>query len=149
MQARVNRSEIVSPMFISSRLMAAVKVDGSDGGVLHVEWSGKSDSAGRAKVHYIVEATDGTVLADSDDLAVHRGYADAMESLCAFLGASAESYSYALHTARTRGISLEAALADSENGTLFPPACVEWAYRNDDELSMIAEELREQLEGAQ
>lgn len=132
----IDRRSVHPPMFISARLMAAAKL--ADGSVLHLEWSGKTDSAGRAGVHYVIEDGEGIVLADSADLHVRGGYADALETLCSFLGAAAESY---------RGVGLDRArLAESENGELFPPECTEWAYQNEDEISMLAGELREGIE---
>ena len=61
-----------------------------------------------------------------------------MASLCSFLGAAAEAYSYAMRTGR-----------ESDNADLFSQAVTEWASQNSDELGMIACELEESKGGAQ
>lgn len=53
-------------------------------------------------------------------------------SLLSFLGAAAESYAFRMRTGRT-----------GENEDLFPPAVVEWAYANSDEIAMLCCEIEE------
>jgi len=54
---------------------------------------------------------------------------DGMESLLSFLGAAAEAYGYHLRMG-----------GGSDNGDLFPPEVMEWAYQHDNEISMAADE---------
>jgi hypothetical protein len=60
------------------------------------------------------------------------GIQEGLESLLSFLGAAAESYQYRMRTGRT-----------GENEDLFPPAVVEWAAENADEIGMLQCDLEE------
>lgn len=122
---------LAPPLFISSRLMAAVRV-GDAGGTIHIE-PHQRNQEDRAVWHYVIEDSDGTVLDDGTDLRSGAG-ADfdarkMMGTLLGFLGAAAESYRYMM-SGQT-----------SENDDLFPPDVTEWAYQHDDELAGLALEL--------
>lgn len=116
--------KLQEPLYISSRLMAAVDVlsiDESKVGTLHVENLGHA-------WRYVVTDADGAELVDGADL---RMLSDAepaatLATLISFLTAAAESHDYEMRTGR-----------EGENASLFPPACVEWAYQNSDELIML------------
>ena len=125
---------VPAPMFISSRLMAALRIDeGSEtGGTIHISHDGTSRE-GRQRYSYVIEDAAGTVLDEGSDLSSGVGdeadYGKAMATLLSFLTAAAESYEYEL-----RG-------GDSDNSDLFAPAAMEWAYMNSDELSEAEMEL--------
>jgi hypothetical protein len=112
---------IPAPLIISSRLMAAYKIEGV--GTLHLEVHGRNHE-NRLSYHYVVEDAEGTVLDEGTDLSSGVGsdpdYLAMMETLLSFLGAAAE-----------RGESAEG----------YPPALVEWAEQNSDELQMAAMEI--------
>ena len=55
---------------------------------------------------------------------------DGLASLLSFLTAAAEAYGYTMRTGR-----------ESDNGDLFPPKIMEWAYLNDSEISLAAYEM--------
>jgi len=59
--------------------------------------------------------------------------ADMLRSLASFLGAAAEGYRY----------EMSAGAGASENASLFPAHVTEWAYQNDDEISMLSIDPRE------
>ena len=122
---------LAPPLFISSRLMAAVRV-GDAGGTVHIEPRGR-DHVDRAVWRYVIEDNDGTILDDGTDL--RSGVGDdfdarkTMATLLGLLGAAAESYRYTMYG------------QTSENVDLFPPDVTEWAYQYDDELAALALEL--------
>ena len=118
---------IVSPpLFISSRLMAALTIEGDTGGIINLEHTGRS-AEGRQTYRWLIETHDHVELGRGDDLSSGVGdepdYTSMMETLLGFLGAGAESYGHTM-----RG-------GTSDNSDLFPAAVMEWAYMNDDELS--------------
>ena len=117
-----------APMFIGSRLMAAVKV--ADGGTIHIE---PSRTEGLHTVwHYVIETAEHGTHEDSDlrspieDSDIHK----AMSSLLSFLGAAAEAYRHEMRTSR-----------ETENSDMFPDAINEWAYLYDTELFELQEAL--------
>lgn len=121
---------VPAPLFISSRLMAALKID--DVGTLHLSAEG-SDSEGRQQYRYVIEDSEGNELAEGNDLRSGCGdpvdYLDVMETLIGFLTACAESH------------------PDGENADLFPEAVAIWADQHSDELAMAGYELSERDEG--
>jgi hypothetical protein len=129
---------LTAPLFVGSRLMAAVKV-GEEGDVLHVEPL-RRDSEGRVVWRYIVEDGDRRVLDEGADL--RSGAGDpvdprkAMATLVGFLGAAADQYRVA---SRSEG---------GEDARVFPPNVAEWAYMHEDELASLALELGEPEIGA-
>ena len=60
---------------------------------------------------------------------------EAAETLFSFLYAAAEAYRYGMSG------------GTSENDDLFPEHVMEWAYMNDDAISMVSLELSETMEG--
>ena len=123
---------VPQPMFISARLMAALKIGDDD--VLHIEAIGRSGE-GRVQYRYIIEH-DGTVLHEADDISSGVGaepdYREAMSTLLSFLTAAAEAYRYGMGGDR-----------QSENRDLFPEPVMEWAYQMDSELQCAEMDLEE------
>jgi hypothetical protein len=121
------------PLFISPRLMAAVRVDDS-GATLHIEPTDR-DNDGRMVWRYVIEDSGGYVL---DDAEIRSGVGDpinarkAMATLINFLGAAADSYRHTM----TGG--------HSDNADMFPPQVMEWAYEHDDELAALALDLSDE-----
>lgn len=117
---------VPQPLFISSRLMAALKVD--DAGTLHVAEL-RRDHEGRIVYRYIIEDAEGRVLEEGSDLRSGAGadvdYRFAVTALLSFLGACAESW------------------PDGENVDLFTAQAGEWAHQHSDELAMAQIELEE------
>jgi hypothetical protein len=108
-------------MFISPRLMAALKIEG----VGQVEVG--ADGSWR------VEDVSGATLEEGADLHCPSA-TDWREPMCAllsFLGAAGEAYSYAM---RNPG-------SDPENLRLFSEQLAEWAYHNGEELFRAEFEL--------
>jgi hypothetical protein len=66
-----------------------------------------------------------------------------MNSLLSFLGACGESYHYVSRESHKNKKAFKEALAQSENGSLFPQWIAEWASQNSDELGMLQCELDE------
>lgn len=85
---------VQSPMFISSRLMAAIRI--GETATIHIEAANRT-SDDRVRYHYIIEDKGKTIDEGTD---LHSGcsadvdYRDAMETLLAFLDHAAESYRY-------------------------------------------------------
>ena len=120
-----------SPLYISSRLMAALDVPGA--GTIHVTWD-RLDAENRVVYRYVVEAADGSVIAEGDDMRSGVGapvdYRDAVGTLLAFLAFAADQY-------RTH-------MGDDDgpaDGWVFPPDVCEWAYMNEAELLMAEADL--------
>jgi hypothetical protein len=118
-------------MFISSRLMAAVRV-ADTGAVLHIAPVGR-DTDCHVIWRCVVEDSTGHVLDDTTGL---RSPVDedpdptvAMRNLLGFLGAAADAYRHTLNGQHT------------DNTDLFPPDVCEWAYEHDDEIAALALEL--------
>lgn len=125
---------VPAPLFISSRLMAAIKIDGgSTGGTVHLHHDGQTPE-GRQSYSWVVDDLDGTELGTGADVRSGVGdepdYAEMMATLLNFLSAAAESYRHTMGG------------GTSDNDTLFSPAVMEWAYMNSDELAMAVMDLR-------
>lgn len=121
---------ISSPFEITSRLMAGFRVGG---GVVSIEYDTR-ESSGRTRYRVFIDLPDGTEH-EINDLRSGCGggsIAEGLSSLCSFLSAAAESYSYRMRTGRP-----------GENEDLFPAAIVEWAYQHADEISLFGIELDE------
>ncbi len=99
---------------------------------------GPSDRAGRTIYRATIDLADGTEheITDLRSGCQGGGVQEGLESLLSFLSAAAESYAYRQHTG-------EATPDPDSNETLFPPAIVEWAAENADEISMLQCELEE------
>lgn len=115
---------IPHPLHISSRLMAAYKVHGL--GVFHIE---PVSHNGAWLYHVIIEDVDGKELYDDSELESGVGndvmLIDTLDNLLGFLGAAGDAYEYDMSNGP----------GSSENGKLFPPAVMEWAYQNRDEIA--------------
>lgn len=116
------------PLYISSRLMAAVDVEGAHGrvGTLHVG-THLRDAEGRIRYRYVVENASGVVLDEGSDLRSGVGaqvdYSDIMATLVGFLGACAEAGD------------------DGENADLFDADLRAWCQENSYELDVLGAEL--------
>lgn len=130
---------VPQPMFISARLMAAYRLP--DGSTLHVG-AMRRDDEGRVVYAWAVDDETGRELGAGTDLRSGCGapvdYAGIMGTLCAFLGAAAESYGYAM---RHPGSA-------PENLDLFTADVTAWAYQHDDELAMVEYDLAGEDEDA-
>lgn len=121
---------IREPCCITSRLLPGVMVDGVE---VSIEYSKEPGESRRVRYRYYID--DGPREYQADDLQSGAGGGNlqaGLENLLAFLGAAGEAYNYKMRTGE-----------ESDNGDLFPDWVSEWAYQNDDELSMIGIELRE------
>lgn len=124
---------VQEPLFISSRLMAAIKLD--DGSTLHIGHDGYS--FGRVRYEWIIDNSDGKEIARSEGNGGHIysgvgsdvDYKEAMGSLLSFLTAAVESYQYAGW--------------EGENANLFSRPVVEWACENSSELEYAHFEFTE------
>jgi hypothetical protein len=124
----------------------------SDGSIVSVWWLGAEyqpeDRAERQRYGYSIigpEVNPGTIERQcgrrhswqyvGDDIRsgcnAEPNVTDAAETLFSFLGAAAEAYRYSM------------AGGASENDDLFPGHVMEWAYMNDDVISMVGYELSE------
>lgn len=117
---------VESPLYISSRLMAALDLPGA--GTIHVHAETR-DAEGRVVYRYVVEGEDGSVVAQGDDLRSGVGvpvdYRDAVGTLLAFLSHAAEQYDH--WDVDGRG--------DPPDGWAFGSREVcEWAYMHDSEI---------------
>jgi hypothetical protein len=121
------------PMFISSRLMAAVRV-GDSGATIHIEPTDRDDD-GRMVWRYVIEDSGGYVLDDATG--IRSGAGDPLDSrktmatLLSFLGAAADSYRHTMTGGR------------SDNANMFPPEVMEWAYEHGEELTELAFDLED------
>jgi hypothetical protein len=116
------------PVFISSRLAAAVDVAGA---TVSVEPTGRANRDGKPEWRWYVDTPDGGDHSGAE-LWGWGGSADMLETLLAFMGACGESVNYARRTGR-----------DGDNAGLFPPAVAEWCAAHGDELSAVGFELAE------
>lgn len=123
------------PLFLSSRLMAAITIEGDTGGIINLECTGL-DHDGRQGYNWLVETHDHIVIEEGSDLRSGVGdepdYTSMMATLLNFLGNGAEIYRHQM--------SDPGYLQDGDPDP-FTPALMEWAYMNDDALSIIRELL--------
>ena len=117
---------VESPLYISSRLMAALDLPGA--GTIHVH-AEMRDSEDRVVYRYVVESAGGAVVAEGDELrsgvGVPLDYRDAVVTLLAFLTHASEQY--------------RAHMGDDDapaDGWVFPRDACEWAYMHDAEIGM-------------
>jgi hypothetical protein len=126
---------VVPPLFISSRLMAAYRIEGA--GTLHLHNIGR-DEEGRAQYHYLVEDTEGNVVDGGTDFFSGVGapvdYRAQMESYLSFLLNDAEHYKYTHEMGTT-------SFCDEHAGECPRLKAGEWAYMNDSELQMAQLEI--------
>lgn len=126
--------EIQLPLIITGRLMAGAQIGG---GFISLDL-GPRNSEGRTVYRAYIDLPDGTEheVTDLRSGCGGGGVQEGIESLLSFLGAAAESRRYRDHTGRVDVDS------DSNEG-LFPPAVVDWATDNADDISMLQCELEE------
>ena len=122
--------QIKSPLIITPRLMPGARIGN---GFISLDIGG-SASDGRTVYRAFIDVPGQPEYEVTDLRSGCQGGSvqQGLESLLAFLGAAAESYSYRQRTIRT-----------GENEDLFPPAVVAWAAENADEISMLQCELEE------
>ena len=121
------------PCCITARLMAGIQVGD---GTISIEYGKSVDRHGRHNYHYCIDFPDGEnhpylELHEGEDLSGFGGLQEGLRSLLSFLSAAADAYWY------------EMSGRESDNGDLFPPAVMEWAYRNSDAIEMAEMELEE------
>lgn len=125
----MSATEVRAPLFISSRLMAALRLE--DGSQIHLSASHR-DSDGRVVYEWIIDDPDGRTVATGTDLRsgcyAEVNYTDTMGSLLSFLGACAESLAYG---------------PEGENADLFPVSAHAWITDHAEELDYLAYELGE------
>jgi hypothetical protein len=122
--------EIRSPLIITARLMPGARIGD---GFVSIEYSPRQPSNGRTRYRYFIDVGKRTHKASDLQSGVGGGtLQEGFRSLMSFLSAAGESYGYEMRTGRK-----------SENTELFPKWLNEWAYENEDELSMLAVELEE------
>jgi hypothetical protein len=119
-----------SPIEITSRLMAGVRVGGA---TLSIDYL-RQDRDGRDVYDVWIDLPDGREerITDLKSGCQGGGLQEGLGSLLSFLGAAAESYRYRMSTGRA-----------GENEELFSPAIVEWAYGCSEEIDGLALEIEE------
>lgn len=124
--------------FISSRLMAAVKISDA---VVSIEILDTITHDGRDVYNVWIDLPSGEEFNITDIQSGCQGgtLQKGMASLLSFLGAAAEAYAH-----RIRIGDME--LYQDSNESLFVPAVVEWAAQNSDEIACLACELEENKE---
>ncbi len=111
------------PMFISPRLMAALKIEGV--GQLEVGSGGS----------WCIQDVNGEVLEEGTDLhsPLATDWGEPMRALLSFLGAAGEAY----------GCAARNSSAEPENLALFNERVTEWAYQHSEELVLAEYGLTE------
>lgn len=119
---------IEAPLIITARLMAGVRIGDA---FISIGEAGET-SEGRTKYEVWIDLPDGSEYGVTDLRSGCQGgdIYEGMESLLSFLGAAADSYGYRQRTGRK-----------GENEDLFPPAVVEWAHENQDDIYLLQCEL--------
>lgn len=120
------------PFCITSRLLAGVRIGQTE---ISIE-IGKETNDGRIRYRYHLDGPG--IEHTGDDLKSGVGggsLVQGMASLLSFLGAAAESYRYCRMDWDKIG--------EDDNASLFPREVTEWAYQNDDEISMLQLEIEE------
>ena len=123
-----------APLIITPRLMAGVQI-GTPPAWVSIG-NGPRNAEGRTVYGVFIDLPDGTEHEVTDLCSGCGGGSiqDGLASLLSFLGAAAEAYHY-----RGRQGSGEYDSAE----TLFPPAVVQWAAENADEISILAYDIEE------
>lgn len=126
---------MVTPSVLFSEESAVAAIDGGEGGFLHIRTDGVTfeDGVDVQVFVYSIYDSNGDLIQRGDDIHGPRFNREStamtgMRALLSFLIACAESKS-----------------EDSENFSLFPTSTREWAEMNSDELSMIHEEVCEEI----
>lgn len=113
---------ITSPMCITSRLMAGVRIGDVE---ISITPSSRRDHYGKTVWHWYVDGDD--LEASGDDLAGWGDHREMMGGLLSFLSACGEGLSYQERTG-----------CESENADLFPRDVAEWARDHANELEMLS-----------
>lgn len=119
-----------SPVIITPRLLWGVPLHTVPGPSWISVDVGKPGQYGRCGAAYYIDTPEWEY--SNDDISGLGGPVDFLENLLCFLSAAAEAYRYTMGG------------RDSDNSDLFPPHIMEWAYLNDDELSMAQLDLTQE-----
>lgn len=130
--ATLNSETLYPPVFISSRLAAAVTVAGA---TISVEPAGGCNRDGKPEWRWYLDLPDGAEHSGAE-LWGWGGSAEMLETLLAFMGACGESVNYRARTGR-----------GGDNAELFPPAVAEWCADNSDKLFFVQFEIEESRNG--
>ena len=128
--ATLNSETLYPPVFISSRLTAAVTVAGA---TVSVEPTGDCDRHGKPEWRWYLDLPDGAEHSGAE-LWGWGGSAGMLETLLAFMGACGESVNYQERTGR-----------GGDNAELFPAAVAEWCAAHEDEISSVGFDVAETL----
>jgi hypothetical protein len=122
--------KLTAPLIITARLMPGVRIGNA---FISLDCGGGSSPRGRTIYRAFIDLADGTEHEVTDLRSGCQGGSiqDGLSALLSFLTAAAESYQYRMRTGGTEPDP------DGNEG-LFPPAIVEWAAENADELSMLS-----------
>ncbi len=117
-----------SPFQISSRLLPALHIAGA---WMQLEYSRIPRREGRTRYRWTIDLPNGESFSKDDLQSGCQGgnLQEGFESLLSFLDAAGESYNY-------RG-------PDGENADLFPPAVVQWAADNSDQIFLAFQGLED------
>jgi hypothetical protein len=123
--------QLTTPIIITSRLMAGVRVGDAE---ISIGYSKQPGREGCTRFLYYIDAPDCEECYANDLQSGCQGGSlqGGLASLLSFLNACAESVGYAQRTGRK-----------GENADLFPPDISAWAYQNSDEIGMLAMEIEE------
>jgi len=114
------------PCCITARLMAGIEIGD---GTISIEYGKSVGRYGRHNYHYCLDFPDGEY--EGEDLSGFGGLQEGLRSLLSVLSAAADAYRYEMEG------------KESDNGDIFPPAVMEWAYRNSDAIEMAEIDLEE------
>lgn len=128
--AVLNSETLSPPVFISSRLAAAVAVAGA---TVSVEPTGGADRDGKPEWRWHVDTPHGGEHS-GEDLWGWGGSAEMLEALLAFMAACGESVNYRDRTGR-----------GGDNAELFPPTVAEWCAQHKEEISAVGFHVAETL----
>lgn len=135
---------VLSPMFISSRLMAAIKVEGGSheldppGGVVHIHCLGREAgyfNSTRVAYGCVIEDSTGEVLYEGDG--IRSGVDDDVD----YRRAMATTLHFIAHDGETYRSCMGDWSNDPDDQPLFNRDVAEWAYLNSDEITMLAYDL--------
>ena len=118
-----------SPLIITSRLMPGLKIGD---GFISLGYSARSRDNRMVYQVWIDLPDSEHEVTDLRSGCGGGGIQDGLANLLGFLGAAAESRQYRERTGR-----------EGENESLFPPAVVDWASENSDDISAFAFDLEE------
>lgn len=134
---QVRTIEVIPPCIITPRLMVGVQI-GTPPAWVSVG-NGPRNGEGRTVYGVWIDLPDGT---EHEVTELRSGCGggserDGLADLLCFLGAATESYAYRIR----QGEDFDPDGDSSEH--LFPPAVVQWAAENADEISLLAMDIEE------